>query len=58
MSRPLVIRPIAPAEYEALLRHCTGCDSCRSVPDRECPRAGALRREWSAARRAALAGRE
>ncbi|WP_371551686.1 hypothetical protein OG266_39435 [Streptomyces sp. NBC_00554] len=51
MRYPLVIRPIAAPEYEALLTHCTGCDSCRAVPERECPRAGALRREWQSRRR-------
>lgn len=51
MSQRIAIQPIAAVEYDALLRHCTGCTSCRSVPERECPRAGALRREWQRRRR-------
>ncbi|MCX4576512.1 hypothetical protein OHB41_25735 [Streptomyces sp. NBC_01571] len=51
MSAPSV-QPIAPVEYGALLDHCSGCRSCRSVPERECPQAGALLQEWSTAQRA------
>lgn len=58
MIRPLVIRPIAAAEYNKLLSHCAGCDSCRSVPERECPYARALRRRWSEAGRAARSRRD
>ena len=47
------LTPPADAEYQALLEHCAQCYSCRTVPQRECPRAAALRRQWSAARRAA-----
>ncbi|MFE9764600.1 hypothetical protein ACFYPC_08735 [Streptomyces sp. NPDC005808] len=57
MTYPLVLQPIAPAEYGELLRHCTGCTSCREVPDRECSFAAGLRRQWSAAGRAARARR-
>lgn len=47
------VQAIAPTEYGALLDHCSTCRSCRLVPQRECPRAGALRREWQAASRQA-----
>lgn len=47
------ITPPADAEYQALLEHCAKCYSCRTRPERQCPRAAALRRQWSAARRAA-----
>jgi hypothetical protein len=47
------ITPPADAEYQALLTHCVNCGSCRTVPERECPRAGALRRRWTTARRTA-----
>ncbi|MFJ8027475.1 hypothetical protein [Streptomyces sp. NPDC096311] len=50
------ITPPAYAEYQALLDHGVKCYSCRAVPERECPRAGALRRQWSAVRRTACVG--
>ncbi|MFE2132223.1 hypothetical protein ACFW9X_03090 [Streptomyces sp. NPDC059466] len=46
------IQPLAPVEYEALLSHCSGCRSCRTAPERECPQASPLLREWSTAQRA------
>lgn len=54
MRYPLVIRPIAPAEYDRLLTHCTTCTWCRENPTTECTRAGVLRRRWSAERRAVI----
>lgn len=56
MIRSLVIRPIAPAEYDELLSHCARCYTCRTVPEHECPQAAPLRRQWSAAGRAARGG--
>ena len=47
------ITPPADAEYQALLEHCAKCYSCKTKPERECPRAAVLRRLWSAARRTA-----
>ncbi|MFD3929516.1 hypothetical protein [Streptomyces sp. NPDC058614] len=57
MRYPLVIRPLAPVEYNKLLTHCTTCTWCRENPKTECTRAGVLRRRWSAAGRAARSGR-
>lgn len=52
----LLVRPTAPVEYDELLAHCTTCTWCRENPGTECTRAGVLRRQWSAAGRAARGG--
>lgn len=55
---PRSVQPIAPVEYEALLNHCSTCWSCRTFPERKCPRASALGREWRHSARQIIRARQ